>query len=208
MELGLVTPPSSPAIDPVCGMSVDPQSAKGSHTHQGIIYHFCSASCLKKFQSDPDKYLKAEPPRLGDMSHGHEPAPPIPGARFICPMDPEITSDRPGACPKCGMALEPMLPAADGEPDAEAADLSRRLWVGLALGVPLFALAMAEMLPEKATRSYLSASASLVEQWLLATPRGVLVRLAVRAAGLGILPRRQRQHVHPDRAGGRRRLHL
>src|SRR5579862_2104358 len=103
MELTLTT--SNSAIDPVCGMTVDPHAAKGSHAHQGTTYHFCSLSCLKKFQDDPEKYLSREPghPHEG-MTGPPAPAPSRAGTRYICPMDPDVVSDRPGACPKCGMA--------------------------------------------------------------------------------------------------------
>ncbi len=95
MELSLI--PSPTVIDPVCGMSVDPESSKPSFSYQGKSYHFCSAGCLSRFQQEPGKYLA-----------GHRepmmPAAPA-GTRYICPMDPEVVSDRPGPCPKCGMAL-------------------------------------------------------------------------------------------------------
>ncbi|HEX4949892.1 MAG TPA: heavy metal translocating P-type ATPase [Blastocatellia bacterium] len=89
--------------DPVCGMQVPPDSAAGQHAHNGKTYYFCSTHCLHKFQADPEAFLQPSP----------KPQPPAPaGTKYICPMDPEIVSDKPGACPKCGMALEPDMPAA------------------------------------------------------------------------------------------------
>jgi Cu+-exporting ATPase len=75
--------------DPVCHMQVDPARAAGKHEYQGKTYYFCSTHCLEKFRADPAKYL-------------------APAQIYTCPMDPEVRQDRPGACPKCGMALEPL----------------------------------------------------------------------------------------------------
>jgi Cu+-exporting ATPase len=83
-------------LDPVCGMTIDEADAVGTHRHDGVTYYFCHPSCLERFAADPKTFL--EPAAAV--------APP-PGATFICPMDPEVQSSTPGACPKCGMALEP-----------------------------------------------------------------------------------------------------
>ncbi|MBI5068082.1 MAG: heavy metal translocating P-type ATPase [Deltaproteobacteria bacterium] len=94
---------AAPARDPVCGMAVDPREPRGGkHVHEGRTHGFCSARCREKFAADPARYL-APPP---------EPAGAAPGASWICPMDPEVTSDHPGPCPRCGMALEPAEPVA------------------------------------------------------------------------------------------------
>ena len=91
------------AKDPVCGMTVDPAKAAGKHEHHGKTYYFCSKGCLEKFKAHPENYLGAKP----------APAPAAkPGAQYTCPMHPEIVQDGPGSCPKCGMALVPMIPAA------------------------------------------------------------------------------------------------
>ena len=123
--------------DPVCGMTVDPQSAAGSHEHLGIKYHFCSTNCLTKFKAAPDKYLKPAQ---------SQPLPPVrAGAQYTCPMHPEIVKDAPGSCPICGMALVPI--AGTGVPDdSELRDLTRRLWIGTVLSIPLVLLAMAPMI--------------------------------------------------------------
>jgi Cu+-exporting ATPase len=86
--------------DPVCGMTVDPAKAAGKHEHKGKTYFFCSKGCLEKFRAHPENYLGAKP----------APAPTKPGTQYTCPMHPEIIQDGPGSCPKCGMALVPMLP--------------------------------------------------------------------------------------------------
>jgi Cu+-exporting ATPase len=97
------------ARDPVCGMTVDPSRARHRHEHDGRTYYFCCAGCLQRFTADPDRYLA--PRAVPAEAHpAHTPAPE--GAVYVCPMDPEVREARPGACPKCGMALEPDLAAA------------------------------------------------------------------------------------------------
>jgi Cu+-exporting ATPase len=152
------------AVDPVCGMTVDPEHAAGKHEFQGKTYYFCNPGCDANFKADPERYLH---PRTAPL------APPAPkGTKYICPMDPKVVSDKAAACPKCGMALEPEMsftPAKtkwtcpmhpeivrDGpgscpicgmalepmtitgeEENPELRDMSRRFWIGLALTVPL-----------------------------------------------------------------------
>ena len=117
--------------DPVCHMQVDPTKAAGKYQHQGKTYYFCNPRCQEKFSSEPERYLHQE------QAVATSPAPK--GAKYICPMDPEIVSDRPGACPKCGMALEPEFTfgAAIEEGNPELRDMTRRFWIGLALTTPL-----------------------------------------------------------------------
>ena len=97
------------ATDPVCGMTVDPQTASASLQHEGHTYYFCCSHCAERFRADPESHLSKaasdtpSPPSVPD--------PPTTGAAYTCPMDPEVSSDRPGACPKCGMALERSLTA-------------------------------------------------------------------------------------------------
>ena len=119
------------AKDPVCGMTVDPAAQKPTHDHAGTTYHFCCNGCRIKFAADPEKYLAPRP---------IEPA--RPGATYTCPMDPQIRQIGPGACPICGMALEPLEITADAPPNHELADMTRRFWVGLAFTLPVFVLGM------------------------------------------------------------------
>src|SRR5688572_8407747 len=143
-------------IDPVCGMTVDPAQAAGHTEYKGKTYYFCATSCLKKFTADPERYLAPKPaPALIQIgkpgAHPHMavaavPAPAAsPGTLYTCPMHPEVVQDHPGACPKCGMALEPMTPSLDEGPNPELVDMTRRFWIGALLAAPVFLLAMGDM---------------------------------------------------------------
>ena len=105
------------ATDPVCGMNVDPTTAASTVAHAGNTYYFCSRGCGEKFKAAPDKFLA--PPAASSLTQIQAPTPALstatankPAAAYVCPMDPEIRQDRPGPCPKCGMALEPEFPTA------------------------------------------------------------------------------------------------
>ena len=121
------------AVDPVCGMTVDPAKTAHHATHDSADYHFCSAGCLAKFTADPAKYLSttARPEPVA-----------APGAMWICPMHHEIRQQGPGTCPICGMALEPEEPSLDDAPNPELVDFTKRWWVSAALAVPLLILTM------------------------------------------------------------------
>lgn len=124
---------SASAIDPVCGMEVDPAIAEHHAAHAGVEHYFCSAGCQRKFESDPAHYVSVKAPAQA--------AAPL-DAIWTCPMHPEIQRPKPGSCPICGMALEPLLPSATAGPSAEYRDMRLRFWVGLALALPVFALEM------------------------------------------------------------------
>ncbi len=124
--------------DPVCGMAVTAQS-KDHHEHSGTTYYFCSGGCRTKFAADPDRYLHSAAATPAAEPHA--------GATYTCPMHPEIVRDEPGSCPKCGMALVPIAGTGGGEADdSELRDLTRRLWFGVALSIPLVVLAMSPMI--------------------------------------------------------------
>jgi Cu+-exporting ATPase len=183
--------------DPVCNMDVDPARAAGSSQYKGQTYYFCSPGCVKRFNADPEKYLAPKPLSAGVPKTqmvqigGITPIKPASQAApqqhetgkgtivYVCPMDPEVRESKPGACPKCGMALEretletveytcPMHPEivrnAPGncpicgmaleprvavgiheEDDSELHSMQRRLWVGVALSIPLLAISMGGM---------------------------------------------------------------
>ena len=159
-------------LDPVCGMTIEASTAAGHLDYHGTRYYFCHPSCLERFKADPEAFLAPQAP-----------APPAPaGTIYTCPMDPEVRQDHPGACPKCGMALEPDLstmPATRVEytcpmhpeivrsepgacpicgmaleprtvdladlPNPELVDMTRRMWIAAAIGIPVFVLAMGDM---------------------------------------------------------------
>jgi P-type Cu+ transporter len=137
--------PAPTAIDPVCGMHVDPLKAAAQWAYKGTHYYFCNPRCAERFKADPEKYLRPDVQKSMDDA----PAPPA-GTIYFCPMDPEVRQDHPGSCPKCGMALEPDLstvPFAEGDtPNPELVDMTRRMRAGAALGLPVFLLAMGDML--------------------------------------------------------------
>ena len=119
------------AIDPVCGMTVDPHKARHRADHRGHTYYFCSAGCRAKFVADPQKYLGGRQPQS------------VPeGTVYTCPMHPEIRQIGPGSCPICGMALEPDIAGPETGPNPELVDMTRRFWTGLVLTLPVFILEM------------------------------------------------------------------
>jgi P-type Cu+ transporter len=142
------------AVDPVCGMTVDPESAAGSTVYEGQTYYFCNPRCQQKFEADPKRYLakagrQAQAPVSATVNDYHPPPtthhPPPTGAQYVCPMHPEVVSDKPGSCPICGMALEPRTVSLEEGPNPELVDMSRRFWIGVALTLPLFLLHMGQM---------------------------------------------------------------
>ncbi|MEO5987843.1 MAG: heavy metal translocating P-type ATPase [Candidatus Eisenbacteria bacterium] len=155
-------------LDPVCGMQVREDSPH-RHQHAGVEYRFCSVGCLEKFRAAPDRY-------------GNNPAetlrPAVPamvaasGAETIytCPMHPEFRQRGPGACPKCGMALEPLTVSLDDTENPELADMTRRLWVGAVLTAPLLVVAMGDMVPGRPIERLFGATFLTWLQLVLATP--------------------------------------
>jgi len=156
---GPATSDSAKTIDPVCGMTVNPETTAHKASHDGHPFFFCSAGCRGKFVADPKKYL-ADKPAAAESA----PA----GTIYTCPMHPEIRQVGPGSCPICGMALEPDLITADAGPNPELADMTRRFWIGLVLTVPVFALEMGGHLTGLMMR--LSPATSGWIQLVLATP--------------------------------------
>jgi Cu+-exporting ATPase len=157
--------------DPVCGMNVAPERAAGSHTHDGVTYYFCSKGCLERFRADPERFLKA-PGTAGIHAEHEEMAAAERGEpmRWTCPMHPEIVRDRPGSCPICGMALEPMTISLEEPENPELEDMTRRLRVSVLLGAPLLLLMLADLLPGRPLGAF---GHSNLRHWIemaLATP--------------------------------------
>jgi len=172
LEMAASTKASRRVKDPVCGMDVDPATAKYHAQHAGQTFLFCSESCLQKFRGNPEAYRQ-----------GSTPIHPRSSATYVCPMCPEVSQEKPGPCPKCGMALEPRVPTVtkrveytcpmhpeivrpgpgscpicgmaleprtittQEEENPQLRDMTRRFWVGVGLTAPLLAIAMADMLP-------------------------------------------------------------
>ena len=128
-------------------MSVDPAKSAGSFAYQGVTYHFCGRSCLAKFQADPERYLhpdaKPEPMNAPAIQPGVNAA----SIEYTCPMHPEVVQLGPGACPLCGMALEPKEATAAPEDETELRVMTRRFWIAAVLTAPIVALGMAGLMP-------------------------------------------------------------
>lgn len=190
-------PNPTPLKDPVCSMTVKADTPHRL-THDGHAVLFCSAGCKGKFAADPQRYIAASMPASHsccsgkstkneneassfgmpghhDHHHHHDhqgaataTSAVAAGAKWTCPMHPEIVRDGPGSCPICGMALEPTMPTANAGPNPEFLDMSRRFWIGLALALPVLVLEMG--------RHFLNIDALLpphINGWLqlvLATP--------------------------------------
>src|SRR6266576_2491767 len=144
--------PSLPVVmDPVCGMTVNPDDAAGSYDYNGRTHYFCSTHCLQKFREDPERFLNdsTAPISSSPVTIQHESkavAAPV-DRTYTCPMHPEIVRDGPGNCPICGMALEPRTITLAEEENHELKDMRRRFWVSVALTVPLFLIGMSDLIP-------------------------------------------------------------
>jgi Cu+-exporting ATPase len=149
------------ATDPVCGMKVNPATAKHHVEHGGQTFHFCSAGCRSKFEAAPETYLK---PRV------KAPEPVKAGTVYTCPMHPEIRQNGPGACPICGMALEPLEMSAEAAPNHELIDMTRRFWIGLVLTLPVLVLEMGGHIPALGLHEIVPPVWSTWIQFALGTP--------------------------------------
>ncbi|MGB7070652.1 MAG: heavy metal translocating P-type ATPase [Pyrinomonadaceae bacterium] len=152
--------PEGEFVDPVCGMTVAPETSAGKYDFEGETYYFCSTGCLNKFKQNPATFLREKKAEILEAESL--------GVEYTCPMHPEIVQIGPGSCPKCGMALEPKVMTLDDAPDPEYIDMKRRFWISAALTMPVFALAMAEMLPN--FHELISSNISIWIQFVLATP--------------------------------------
>nr|WP_029057457.1 heavy metal translocating P-type ATPase [Stappia stellulata] len=152
-------PDETGARDPVCGMSVTPGPDARSRDYDGQTYYFCSEGCQTKFDGDPYFYASGNAGKVEQSA--------APGSLWTCPMHPEIVRDGPGACPICGMALEPTVPS--DEPSEELTDFTRRLWASAIAAVPLVILTMGDVvgLP---VRDWLGHQTAVYLEFVLATP--------------------------------------
>ena len=190
--------PSTANRDPVCGMTVDAVNPKGgTHVHDGVTYAFCSAKCRTKFAADPAKFLapaaessvpsagatwvcpmdpdvrESRPgpcPKCGMALEPETVEAPAAGTEWTCPMHPEIVRDAPGACPICGMALEPRTVLADEPESPELVDMRRRFRISAALTLPVFLVAMSDLIPGQPVQRAVAPSLLAWVQFVLATP--------------------------------------
>src|SRR6266850_3741200 len=137
-------------IDPVCHMQVMPETAAARYEYKGKTYYFCNPRCRDRFKANPEQFLA--PVKLEIPKSKIE----VSESIYTCPMHPEVRQRGPGACPKCGMALEAEMVTLEEEANPELVDMTRRFWIAAALSVPVLVLGMSEMLP--------------VVQFILATP--------------------------------------
>ncbi len=184
--------------DPVCGMTVEPEAAAGTHEYGGRTYSFCSLHCLEQFRAEPTKYLapdleerktpggardftcpmhleihQSTPGSCPSCGMALEPSvamPPTSKTEYVCPRHPEIVRDEPGSCPICGMALEPRTTTLEEEVSPELVDMTRRFWASLVLAVPIVVFAMSEMIPGQPIQDLLEAKLAGWVQLILATP--------------------------------------
>ena len=168
--------------DVVCGMDVTTDTK--FHTQKGDeTYYFCSTSCQEKFEKDPQPYMKKEidescsscKPVFTSEPHAHyhthsETTSENPDAMYTCPMHPEVQQIGPGSCPKCGMALEPMVVQAGEEDTSELDDMTRRFKVSTVLSLPVFILAMVADLSPQWLPGFLSMKMVQWIEFILATP--------------------------------------
>ena len=190
--------PARMVRDPVCGMSVDPSTARGgSHTHAGHTYYFCNPKCRERFAADPAKYLASSAwpqapaptaaayvcPMDPDVRQDHPGPCPKCGMAlepeshalpmktdWVCPMHPQIVRDAPGSCPICGMALEPRTVFAEEPPNPDLVDMKRRFWVSTPLAAGTLLLSMSELIPGQPVQHALGMKLAMWLQFVLATP--------------------------------------
>jgi P-type Cu+ transporter len=191
------------AVDPVCGMKVLPQKATASVEHAGRTWYFCCAGCRTKFEAAPAKYDGSQPaglvslgpskkasapgqytcpmhpevlsgkpgacPKCGMALDATEPSTPTERTEYTCPMHPQIVRDGPGACPICGMALEPRTVTVNAA-NPELVSMTRRLWVGAVLALPLLAIMVSDLVPGRPLQHLLQGRALGWAEFTLATP--------------------------------------
>ena len=150
---------SNTTKDPVCGMDVSPEAAAGSAEFSGATYYFCSKGCRDKFRLSPDKYVGQGASKQADQA-----------GEYTCPMHPQIVQPGPGSCPICGMALEPKTISAEEGPNQELTDMTRRFRISLLFALPVFLIAMGEMMFENSLHPAMYGRISAFVQLVLATP--------------------------------------
>ena len=153
-------------------MTVNPDDAAGSYDYNGETYYFCSTHCLQKFREDPEQFLNKSTAPIASSPVTIQTTVTAPQQRidYTCPMHPEIVRDGPGNCPICGMALEPRTITLAEEENHELKDMRRRFWVSVALTVPLFLIAMSDLIPGAPLQHIVAPAALSWIQLILASP--------------------------------------
>ena len=160
-------PGADTVLDPVCGMEIEISAETKRAEFHDQEYFFCSDSCQIKFETDPWFFASGNAEKVGQQVQ--------PGAQWTCPMHPEVIRDEPGACPICGMALEPMTPSADSGPNPELVDFRRRLWIGAPFAAAVFILEMGSHVGAPFA-TWLGAETYVWIQFLLAIPVVLIMR--------------------------------
>ena len=167
-------PADARVTDPVCGMTIARTDAAGKSDFNGQTYFFCSQHCMERFQADPSRFVawRRESHGVDEMREPNlsKPASAVqPGIEYTCPMHPEIVRSEPGACPICGMALEPRDVTAE-EVNPELVDMTRRFWTSVALTAPILMFMISELIPGHPLLHAIGMRASQWVQFALATP--------------------------------------
>ncbi len=157
-------------VDPVCGMTVDPDHAAGSFEYKGTTYYFCSTHCLHRFRENPESFLSPAAPQPIGITRTPKAPPPKAAQKYTCPMHPEIIRDGPGSCPICGMALEPLTVSLEEEENHELKDMTRRFWIAVVLTIPVFVLGMSDLIPGQPLQQLVPMSTLQWIQLILASP--------------------------------------
>ncbi|MFZ0748807.1 MAG: HAD-IC family P-type ATPase, partial [Pyrinomonadaceae bacterium] len=162
------------AIDPICGMTVNPDTAAGSFEFKSKTYYFCSPHCLEKFLENPQSFLSpptpTQPVTIGIRRHDKPSSASTDSREYTCPMHPEVRQVGPGSCPICGMALEPRTITIEEEENPELVDMTRRFWISVVLSLPVFIIGMNDLLPGRPLERIASMEALGWIQFVLATP--------------------------------------
>jgi P-type Cu+ transporter len=164
------------ALDPVCGMTVNPETAAGSFEFEGKKYYFCSRHCVEKFRANPQSFLSPptpaplQPVTIGIRRHDKPSSASTDSREYTCPMHPEVRQVGPGSCPICGMALEPRTISVEEVENPELVDMTRRFWVSVVLSLPVFLIGMNDLLPGRPLERIASMDALGWIQFVLATP--------------------------------------
>ncbi len=147
--------------DPVCGMEVSSPTDERKFEYKGKTYFFCSPNCFQKFKNDPEKYLgKPEKVQKAAFSSGS----------YTCPMHPEVLQDHSGECPICGMALEPRMATVGEEENRELILMTRRFWICLFLTLPVFLLAVSDIIPGQPLQRMVPLKVLIWIEFILAIP--------------------------------------